>query len=72
MIGENENTWCLTLSRFGKATALPTGTTVMVGTHDMHTVDRMQMRVIALDQGRIVRDGEGGYNEDPGDTGEIR
>ena len=49
-----------------------TGTTVMVATHDMHTVDRMQMRVIALDQGRIVRDGEGGYNEDPGDTGEIR
>ncbi len=48
-----------------------TGTTVLVATHDMHTVDRMQMRVIRLDEGRIVRDAEGGYNEDPGDTGEI-
>ena len=48
-----------------------TGTTVLVATHDQHTVDRMQMRVIRLDDGRIVRDAEGGYNEDPGDTGEI-
>jgi cell division transport system ATP-binding protein len=48
-----------------------TGTTVLVATHDQHTVDRMQMRVIRLDEGRIVRDAEGGYHEDPGDTGEI-
>ena len=48
-----------------------TGTTVMVATHDIHTVDRMQMRVIALQDGRVVRDAEGGYHLDPGDTGEI-
>jgi len=48
-----------------------TGTTVLVATHDRDTVDRMQQRVIALHKGRIVRDAEGGYNEDPGDTGEI-
>ncbi|MFZ4755023.1 MAG: cell division ATP-binding protein FtsE [Miltoncostaeaceae bacterium] len=48
-----------------------TGTTVLVATHDRDTVDRMQQRVIALHNGRIVRDAEGGYNEDPGDTGEI-
>ena len=47
-----------------------TGTTVLVATHDRDTVDRMQQRVIALHKGRIVRDAEGGYNEDPGDTGE--
>ena len=37
-----------------------TGTTVVVATHDREMVDRMQMRVIALEAGRIVRDQKGG------------
>lgn len=42
-----------------------TGTTVLVATHDQQTVDRMQMRVIALEDGRVVRDEESaGYNDD--------
>ncbi len=46
-----------------------TGTTVMVATHDQHTVDRMQMRVIALEQGKVVRDEESaGYHEDTGEV----
>ena len=41
-----------------------TGTTVLVATHDQNTVDRMQMRVIALEEGRVVRDAESaGYHE---------
>lgn len=46
-----------------------TGTTVMVATHDQHTVDRMQMRVIALERGKVVRDEESsGYHEDTGEV----
>ena len=46
-----------------------TGTTVLVATHDQHTVDRMQMRVIALEAGRVVRDEESaGYHEDTGEV----
>lgn len=46
-----------------------TGTTVMVATHDQHTVDRMQMRVIALEQGKVVRDEESaGYHEETGEV----
>jgi cell division transport system ATP-binding protein len=33
-----------------------TGTTVLVATHDREMVDRMRRRVMALDQGRLVRD----------------
>jgi cell division transport system ATP-binding protein len=33
-----------------------TGTTVLVATHDRETVDKMRRRVMALDQGRLVRD----------------
>jgi cell division transport system ATP-binding protein len=33
-----------------------TGTTVLVATHDREMVDKMQRRVMALDQGRLVRD----------------
>ena len=33
-----------------------TGTTVIVATHDRDMVDRMQMRVIGLEEGRLVRD----------------
>jgi len=46
-----------------------TGTTVLVATHDQHTVDRMQMRVIALDEGRVVRDEESaGYHDETGEV----
>jgi len=33
-----------------------TGTTVVMATHDRDLVDKMQMRVIALEDGRVVRD----------------
>ncbi len=39
------------LSRINK-----TGTTVLIATHDREMVDSMRKRVIALDNGRIVRD----------------
>lgn len=42
-----------------------TGTTVVMATHDREMVDRMRRRVIALDEGRVVRDQKrGGYGED--------
>ena len=42
-----------------------TGTTVIVATHDREMVDRMQMRVIALEGGRLVRDQREGNYEHP-------
>jgi cell division transport system ATP-binding protein len=33
-----------------------TGTTVIMATHDREMVDKMQMRVVALDNGKVVRD----------------
>jgi cell division transport system ATP-binding protein len=39
------------------------GTTVLMATHASDIVNSMQKRVIALDEGRIIRDSEGGYNE---------
>ena len=33
-----------------------TGTTVIMATHDREMVDKMQMRVIALENGKVVRD----------------
>jgi cell division transport system ATP-binding protein len=42
-----------------------TGTTVVMATHDREMVDRMRRRVIALDQGKVIRDQKrGGYGED--------
>jgi cell division transport system ATP-binding protein len=42
-----------------------TGTTVLVVTHDREMVDKMRRRVIALDEGRLVRDEAGaGYNDE--------
>jgi len=42
-----------------------TGTTVVMATHDREMVDRMRRRVIALEEGQIVRDQRrGGYEED--------
>ncbi len=37
-----------------------TGTTIIVATHDRETVDSMRRRVIALEEGRIIRDQEKG------------
>lgn len=36
------------------------GTTIVMATHDKPVVDMMKKRVIAIEQGRIVRDQEGG------------
>ena len=36
------------------------GTTIVMATHDKMVVDAMKKRVIAIEQGRIVRDQEGG------------
>jgi cell division transport system ATP-binding protein len=42
-----------------------TGTTVLVVTHDRDMVDKMQRRVIALEDGRLVRDEHrGGYHDE--------
>ncbi len=42
-----------------------TGTTVLVVTHDRDMVDKMQRRVIGLEEGRLVRDeGVGGYHDE--------
>ncbi|MHB8870173.1 MAG: cell division ATP-binding protein FtsE, partial [Thermoleophilia bacterium] len=42
-----------------------TGTTVVMATHDREMVDRMRRRVVALEQGQVVRDQRrGGYGED--------
>jgi len=36
------------------------GTTMVMATHDKMVVDAMKKRVIAIEQGRIARDQEGG------------
>ncbi len=42
-----------------------TGTTVLVATHDRDMVDRMRRRVLALDEGRLVRDeASAGYHDE--------
>ncbi len=42
-----------------------TGTTVLVVTHDRDMVDKMRRRVIALEEGRLVRDEDaGGYHDE--------
>lgn len=42
------------------------GTTVIVASHDQHIVDKMKKRVIALQDGAVIRDEiQGGYNELP-------
>jgi cell division transport system ATP-binding protein len=41
-----------------------TGTTVLVVTHDREMVDKMRRRVIALDEGRLVRDEAAGAYHD--------
>ena len=42
-----------------------TGTTVLVATHDREMVDKMRRRVLALDEGRLVRDeATAGYHDE--------
>jgi len=46
-----------------------TGTTVLVVSHDREMVDKMRRRVIALEEGRLVRDqAAAGYHEDESTT----
>jgi cell division transport system ATP-binding protein len=40
------------------------GTTVMMATHDAEVVTALRRRVVALEDGRIVRDEVGGYHRD--------
>lgn len=37
------------------------GTTILVVTHEKELVDRFSKRVIAIDKGRLINDGTGGY-----------
>jgi cell division transport system ATP-binding protein len=45
-----------------------TGTTVLVVTHDREMVDKMRRRVIALEEGRLVRDQAGATYHDESTT----
>jgi cell division transport system ATP-binding protein len=45
-----------------------TGTTVLVVTHDREMVDKMRRRVIALEEGRLIRDEAGGGYHDESTT----
>ncbi len=46
-----------------------TGTTVLVVTHDREMVDKMRRRVIAIEDGRLIRDqAAAGYHEDESTT----
>ena len=40
------------------------GTTIVVATHAKDIVDRMNKRVIRIDDGNIVRDEKGGYDSE--------
>jgi cell division transport system ATP-binding protein len=48
-----------------------TGTTVIVVSHDRELVDRMRRRVVALDEGRLVRDQAAGLYADDESTKEF-
>lgn len=40
------------------------GVTILVGTHNADVVTSLRRRVVALEEGRIVRDGVGGYHRE--------
>jgi cell division transport system ATP-binding protein len=48
-----------------------TGTTVLVATHDREMVDKMRRRVVALEEGRVVRDEAAGLYADEESTKEF-
>jgi cell division transport system ATP-binding protein len=48
-----------------------TGTTVLVATHDREMVDKMRRRVVALHEGRVVRDQAAGMYTDDENTKEF-
>ena len=48
-----------------------TGTTVLVATHDREMVDKMRRRVVALEEGRVVRDQAAGLYADEESTKEF-
>jgi cell division transport system ATP-binding protein len=48
-----------------------TGTTVLVATHDREMVDKMRRRVVALEEGRVVRDQAAGLYADDESTKEF-
>ena len=41
------------------------GTTVILATHDTVLVDLLHTRVIRLENGKVIRDSIGGYEEEP-------
>jgi cell division transport system ATP-binding protein len=46
-----------------------TGTTIVMATHDHAIVDAMKRRVVALENGKVVRDDEtGGYEAAAGES----
>ncbi len=49
-----------------------TGTTVLVATHDREMVDKMRRRVVALHEGRVVRDQAAGMYTDDENTQGVR
>jgi len=40
------------------------GTTVVLATHEVDIVDRLQTRVIRLEEGKVIRDSVGGYEDE--------
>ncbi len=56
---DNETAWEI-MSLLDQINKL--GTTIIMVTHSHHIVDDMKKRVIAIEQGKIVRDEEGGYH----------
>lgn len=56
---DEQNTWDI-VQLFNKINNW--GTTIMVATHNVNIVNCLQRRVIALQNGQIVRDAEGGYH----------
>jgi cell division transport system ATP-binding protein len=40
------------------------GTTIVLATHDSNLVDSLQTRVVRLENGTVIRDSVGGYDEE--------
>ena len=59
-LGATDRSMDESLAGFRKGTGDPTGTTVVVATHDVEMVNKMRRRVIELSNGRVVRDEQAG------------